>query len=203
MEQKTSGGKLVLLGLQHMFAMFGATVLMPLLTGLSPGVALFCAGLGTLLFFLITKRKVPVFLGSSFSFIAAIILATATCASGELANTFKEGFAASGYNAIGYMLGEGGGITKEAAYQAALPYATGAIITAGALYLVLALLVKIFGADKIKKALDTVRAVLLVIRSLHLHGRNDVRYGIDYITVVAQNTRGSNGVVRRIRALAV
>ncbi len=150
MEQKTSGGKLMLLGLQHMFAMFGATVLVPLVTGLSPAVALFCAGLGTLLFYLITKRKVPVFLGSSFSFIAAIILATATCASGELADAFKEGFAASGYNAIGYMLGEGGEIIKEPAYQAALPYATGAIIVAGALYLVLALLVKIFGADKIK-----------------------------------------------------
>ncbi|MDD5017933.1 MAG: uracil-xanthine permease family protein [Eubacteriales bacterium] len=148
--QKTSGGKLMLLGLQHMFAMFGATVLVPILTGLSPAVALFCAGVGTLLFYFITKRKVPVFLGSSFSFIAAIILAAATCASGDIAATFKEGFAASGYNAIGFMFGDGAAITQNPSYLEALPYATGGIIVAGALYLVLALLVKIFGADKIK-----------------------------------------------------
>lgn len=149
-KNKTSGGKLALLGLQHMFAMFGATVLVPLLTGLSPAVALFCAGVGTILFYFITKRKVPVFLGSSFSFIAATILAAATCASGDLANTFKQGFAASGYNAIGFMFGEGSAIIKEPDYLKALPYATGGIIVAGALYLVLALLVKIFGAEKIK-----------------------------------------------------
>ena len=149
-KKKASGGKLAVLGLQHMFAMFGATVLVPILTGLSPAVALFCAGIGTVLFFLITKRKVPVFLGSSFSFIAAIILAAATCAGGDLASTFKEGFAASGYDSIGYMFGAGGALTAEPSYQAALPYATGAIMVAGGLYLVLALLVKIFGAEKIK-----------------------------------------------------
>lgn len=65
-------GKNLLLGLQHMFAMFGATVLVPALTGLNPAVALICAGVGTLMFHLITKRKVPVFLGSSFAFIAGI-----------------------------------------------------------------------------------------------------------------------------------
>lgn len=60
------------LGFQHLIAMFGATVLVPLLTGLDPAVALFTAGLGTLLFHLCTKRKVPVFLGSSFAFIPVI-----------------------------------------------------------------------------------------------------------------------------------
>ena len=148
--KKTSPGKLIVLGIQHMFAMFGATVLVPILTGLNPATALLCAGVGTIIFFFITKRKVPVFLGSSFSFIAAIVLASAVCAGGDLAATFKDGFAASGYNSIGYMLGAGGAITQQAAYQAALPYATGAIMVAGALYLVLALLVKIFGAEKIK-----------------------------------------------------
>lgn len=150
MEQKTSGGKLALLGLQHMFAMFGATVLVPILTGLNPAVALFCAGAGTILFYFVTKRKVPVFLGSSFSFIAAIILAAATCAGGDLASSFKEGFAASGYNAIGYMLADGAAIIKQPGYIDALPYATGGIVVAGALYLVLALLVRLFGAEKIK-----------------------------------------------------
>ena len=61
--------KMLLLGLQHMFAMFGATVLVPALTGLNVATALFFAGIGTLLFHLITKRKVPAFLGSSFAFI--------------------------------------------------------------------------------------------------------------------------------------
>ena len=62
----------VVMGLQHTFVMFGATVLMPLLTWLDIGVSLFAAGVGTLIFHLVTKFKVPVFLGSSFAFIPAI-----------------------------------------------------------------------------------------------------------------------------------
>ncbi len=65
----------LVLGLQHTVAMFGATVLVPLLTGLNPSVALVTAGLGTLLFHFITGRIVPVFLGSSFAFIAPILAA--------------------------------------------------------------------------------------------------------------------------------
>ena len=61
--------KTLILGLQHMFAMFGSTVLVPLLTGLSVSTTLLFAGLGTLLFHLVTKRKVPAFLGSSFAFL--------------------------------------------------------------------------------------------------------------------------------------
>lgn len=61
--------KMLLLGLQHMFAMFGATVLVPLLTGLSVSTTLLMAGLGTLLFHFLTKGKVPAFLGSSFAFL--------------------------------------------------------------------------------------------------------------------------------------
>jgi uracil permease len=62
--------KMMLLGLQHMFAMFGATVLVPVLTGLSVSTTLLFAGIGTLMFHAITKKKVPAFLGSSFAFIA-------------------------------------------------------------------------------------------------------------------------------------
>lgn len=62
-----------LLSIQHLFAMFGATVLVPLLTGFNPSLALFSAGVGTLIFHSCTKFKVPVFLGSSFSFMAALI----------------------------------------------------------------------------------------------------------------------------------
>ena len=104
--------KMVILGVQHVLAMFGATVLVPLLTGLNPAVALFSAGVGTILFHLITGRKVPVFLGSSFAFIAVIQI---------VAKDF-------------------GG----------LEYATGGILVAGALYIVLSCLVMVFGAEKIK-----------------------------------------------------
>lgn len=62
----------LIMGIQHTVAMFGATVLVPLLTGIHPAVALFAAGVGTLLFHFVTKKKVPVFLGSSFAFIGVI-----------------------------------------------------------------------------------------------------------------------------------
>ena len=69
--------KVLVLGLQHMFAMFGATVLVPAITGLNVSTTLLCAGLGTLLFHLITGMKVPAFLGSSFAFLGAYGLVTA------------------------------------------------------------------------------------------------------------------------------
>ena len=67
--KELGAGKTIVLGLQHMFAMFGATVLVPLLTGLDVSTTLLFAGLGTLLFHLLTKMKVPAFLGSSFAFL--------------------------------------------------------------------------------------------------------------------------------------
>ena len=63
-------------GVQFLFVAFGATVLMPLLVGLDPATALFSAGIGTLIFHLVTRGKVPIFLGSSFAFIAPILLAS-------------------------------------------------------------------------------------------------------------------------------
>lgn len=72
--QEISTPKIITLGFQHTMAMFGATVLVPILTGLNIGVALFTAGIGTLIFHLLTKGKVPAYLGSSFAFIAPIIL---------------------------------------------------------------------------------------------------------------------------------
>lgn len=68
-------GKWLFLSIQHLFAMFGSTVLVPFLTGLNPSVALISSGLGTLAFLLITKGQVPAYLGSSFAFIAPIITA--------------------------------------------------------------------------------------------------------------------------------
>ena len=73
MEKINLQTKLVL-GMQHVLAMFGATVLVPYLTGLNPSIALICAGIGTLIFHAVTKGIVPVFLGSSFAFIGATAL---------------------------------------------------------------------------------------------------------------------------------
>lgn len=71
-EERVPLSRLVPLGLQHVFAMFGATILVPILTGLNPAVALFTSGLGTLTFILVTGGKVPAYLGSSFAFIAPV-----------------------------------------------------------------------------------------------------------------------------------
>lgn len=68
--------KRIIVGIQFLFVAFGATVLVPLLIGIDPSVALFTAGVGTLIFHVITKGKVPIFLGSSFAFIAPIVAAT-------------------------------------------------------------------------------------------------------------------------------
>lgn len=77
MENNTFGPlQKTIVGVQFLFVAFGATVLVPLLVGMDPSVALFTAGVGTLIFHLVTKGKVPIFLGSSFAFIAPIIKAT-------------------------------------------------------------------------------------------------------------------------------
>ena len=146
--QKTSPGKLIVLGIQHMFAMFGATVLVPIITGLPVSVALFSAGVGTIMFFFITKRKVPVFLGSSFAFMTAITAATE--ATGNIA------------------------------------YATGGLMVAGALYLVLALLVKVFGADRIKSffpPLITGSVIILIGLMLANVAINNITTVIDGVPI--------------------
>ena len=116
--------KMLLLGLQHMFAMFGATVLVPALTGLDVATALLFAGIGTLLFHLITKRKVPAFLGSSFAFIG-------------------------GYNAIRTVgtAADGSAIFDNSL----LPYACFGVACAGLVYVILAGLFKAFGAKKVMR----------------------------------------------------
>ncbi len=123
-DAKTLGTpKVILLGLQHMFAMFGATILVPMLTGLDVSTTLLFAGLGTLLFHLITKGKVPAFLGSSFAFLG-------------------------GYAAIAPMTNAAGEAVDNAAL---LPYACFGVACSGLLYLVLALLIKIFGTSKVMR----------------------------------------------------
>lgn len=69
--------KTIPLSLQHLFAMVGATILVPMLTGMSPSIALFCSGIGTLLYILCTKAKLPAYIGSSFAFIGPMTVASA------------------------------------------------------------------------------------------------------------------------------
>lgn len=125
---KGSPGKNVVLGFQHLFAMFGATVLVPLLTGLNPAVAICSAGIGTLLFHLITKGKVPVFLGSSFAFIAVMVSAAVNISGVDTGTD-------------GYM--------ETPAYQQALPYVTLGIACAGIFYLLMALIVRAAGPARV------------------------------------------------------
>lgn len=116
--------KMLVLGLQHMFAMFGATVLVPMLTGLDMATTLLFAGLGTLLFHLLTKGKVPAFLGSSFAFIG-------------------------GYNAIRTI---GTDASGAAIYNNdLLVYACFGVACAGLMYVILSALFKAFGVRKVMR----------------------------------------------------
>ena len=74
------------MGVQHVIALFGATVLAPILMGFDPNIAILMSGIGTLIFFLITGGKVPSYLGSSFAFIGVVIAATAYAGQGPNAN---------------------------------------------------------------------------------------------------------------------
>src|SRR5213080_4879769 len=76
-DERLPWGQSILVGLQHVLAMFGSTVLGPILMGFNPNTAIFFSGVGTLIFFLITGGNVPSYLGSSFSFIAVVVAATA------------------------------------------------------------------------------------------------------------------------------
>ena len=133
-------GKSIIMGLQQCFAMFGATILVPVLTnsygegivGLSASVTLFCAGIATLWFHFITKGKVPVFLGSSFAFLGM-------------------------YQAIIPQYG------KE--------YATGGVIAAGGLYVILAILIKVLGTKRVMKLFPpAVCGPLIILIGINLAG---------------------------------
>ncbi len=127
--------RMAILGLQHMFAMFGATILVPILVngyfngeGLSVQVTLLCAGVGTLLFHLFSKFKVPAFLGSSFAFLGGFAT-VANLDTGKFANM---------------------------TYGEKLPYACGGIVVAGLLYLVLAVIIRLVGVKKVMHFLPPV-----------------------------------------------
>lgn len=116
--------RMIVLGFQHMFAMFGATVLVPLITGLDIATTLLMAGLGTLLFHVFTKFKVPAFLGSSFAFLG-------------------------GYATVAPMLTDANG--QQVANKEMLPYACLGVACAGLVYLVLAAIIKLIGINRVMR----------------------------------------------------
>ena len=138
MGERTKKQKLIL-GIQHTLAMFGATVLVPALTGLNTSITLFCAGLGTLLFHWVTKKKVPVFLGSSFAFMAGIMAIIGDSRMGD--PDFMEKLAS----------------------------VKGALIIAGLVYVLFAGLIKIFGYEKVNKLLPPiVTGPIIIVIGLRL-----------------------------------
>ena len=140
--------RMLILGLQHLFAMFGATVLVPILVSgyglpLSIQTTLLMAGLGTLIFHVCTKFKVPAFLGSSFAFLG-------------------------GFEAVAKL---DSGIYAGMSGEEKLPYALGGIVIAGALYLVLALLFKLVGAKKVMRFFPPiVTGPIIILIGLNLSG---------------------------------
>lgn len=136
--EKLGAKKSLALGFQHAFAMSCATILVPLLTGLDVGVALFAAGIGTLIFHLCTGGRMPTFLGSSFAFISAIC--------GVVGNTEF-------------------GATHDEQVSAAM----GGIIASGIIYLLFALIIKLFGKGFMDKLFPpVVRGVGVTLIGLNL-----------------------------------
>ncbi|MBO8159992.1 MAG: uracil-xanthine permease [Thermosipho sp. (in: Bacteria)] len=138
---------LILLGLQHTFTMFGATVLVPYLTGIPVNVALFTAGIGTLLFHWITKWKVPVFLGSSFAYIAPIIAVT----------TYYMNQAGLSYGSINEAVAAGVDLRPY------LAYAAGGIAIAGLVKFGFGFLIKLIGIRRFEKLFPPVISGTMII----------------------------------------
>jgi len=164
--------KMIVLGFQHLFAMFGATVLVPTLTGLNVSNTLLFAGLGTLIFHFVTKRKVPAFLGSSFAFLA------------------------------GYFTIAPNGEAEL------LPYACLGVIFAGILYLILALIIKVGGIERIMRYFPPIVTGPIIIAigltlsqsAVNNCAKNWLISSISVIFVVSCNIWGK-GLIRIIPGL--
>ena len=140
--RKLGVSKMLILGLQHMFAMFGATILVPILVnsyfaqacgeditrGLTVAVTLFCAGFGTLFFHVCTKMKIPAFLGSSFAFLG-------------------------GFSTVANL---NTGIYAGMSANEKVGYACGGVVVAGLLYLILALVIRLLGVKRVMRYLPPV-----------------------------------------------
>lgn len=139
--------QIFIVGLQHAFTMFGATILVPYLTGVPVNVALFTAGLGTLIFHLITKLKMPVFLGSSFAYIApinAVILYYA-----------ENG---SAYSSVPEAMQAGVAITPDM-----IGYAMGGLLMAGIVQIGIGILIKFIGVRNFQKIFTPAIAGTMIV----------------------------------------
>ena len=136
--RQLGAGKTMILGLQHMFAMFGATVLVPIITGLSISATLLFAGLATLFMHFVTKNKVPVFLGSSFAFLG------------------------------GYAAVKEAGVAEGMTESVALTYACIGVACAGLLYLVLSAICKACGSSNVMKYFPPVVTGPIIAIGLNL-----------------------------------
>ncbi len=128
-------GKDVVLSFQHMFAMLGSTILVPMLCGLSVPLTLMCAGIGTLIFYFVTKRKVPVFLGSSFALLPCLIAIMTWPTETGAAPDLTIGSADYNQRAAVVMI---------------------CVMIVGIISMIFSLLVKLIGPEKIKKLLPPV-----------------------------------------------
>lgn len=151
--------------------MFGATVLVPLLTGFDPSVAIFCAGVGTLIFHKCTDFKVPVFLGSSFAFISVI---------NQVAETFNGDLA----------------------------YAQGGIIVAGLIYVIMSIIVRVVGPEKVKKYFPPqVTGAMIIVIGLNLiptavdMARNNVFVALITLGVAVGINQFAKGSVRQFSVI--
>lgn len=128
-DERPRFGAAIVLGLQHVVAMFGATVLAPILMGFDPNVAILFSGIGTLIFFVFVGGRVPSYLGSSFSFIAVVVAATAYAGKGPNANI---GVALGGIIAAGLLYAAIGLVIMYVGYRwierLMPPVVTGAIV---------------------------------------------------------------------------
>ena len=170
--------KFFILGVQHMFAMFGATVLVPLITGLDVSATLLFAGIGTLIFHFVSKLQVPAFLGSSFAFLG-------------------------GYASV-KQLGMAQGLTENMA----LNYACIGVAAASLLYFVMATLLKYFGTDKVMKFFPPVVTGPMVIAiGLTLSGsainncQQNWLLAVTAIIVVIVSSVWGKGIIRIIPIL--
>ena len=170
--------RMLILGFQHLFAMFGATVLVPLLTGLDVSVTLLFAGIGTLLFHFISKWNVPAFLGSSFAFLG-------------------------GYASVKEM-----GVSQGLSETLALDYACLGVACAGLIYFVMAALIRSFGVKKILKYFPPIVTGPIVIAiGLVLSGSaiancqtNWLLAIISIVTIIVSSVWG-RGIIRIIPVL--
>ena len=170
--------KFTVLGIQHLFAMFGATILVPAITGLSVSATLLFAGIGTLIFHFIAQWKVPAFLGSSFAFIG------------------------------GYLSIKGLGVERGMSETLALDYACIGVACAGLCYFVMAALIKWFGSEKVLKYFPPVVTGPMVIAiGLCLSGSAVSSASTDWlvalvaILVVIVSNMWGKGIVRIVPIL--